>query len=120
MTEYIETRPEAIEAIHKSISHWNDICAGCESDYSASGCYLCLEYLEVPLSWLPESLFRCFGCPVKKSGNNCYNKKSTWAKYRNVASYHGYCEHSSANEAEAMLEALVMLLPESERVVYGG
>lgn len=110
MTQYIETRPKAIEAIKKSIAHWDDICMGCEDDYYGDNCALCDEY------------FDCNNCPLFEVYGKCSSDGSPWANYWEAQDGRllAYCSVNSANEAEAMLEALVQLLPESERAIYGG
>jgi hypothetical protein len=109
---YIETRPEAIEAIHKSIDHWNNICVGCEDFHGSGKCSLCQKY--------DDDIDTCAGCPLLLSGNHCYSASSTYKRFimaRNNSPSH-FCSENSANAAEAMLEALVQLLPPEERRRY--
>lgn len=110
MPEYIETRPEAIAAIHESIMHWNDICYGESGSVFARSCGLCNIYIGG----------ECKKCPVSANDNCCHDPMSTWDNYYFADHSPGFrCSIESATEAEAMLEALVVLLPPSERIRYG-
>jgi len=95
-----------IEAIHKSIAHWNDICYGMEDDVSSEKCSLCREY---------NRSGRCTGCPLAIK-NCCFNRQSPYTTYHGARK--DYCTASSAEAAEAMLETLVGLLPDEEADRY--
>lgn len=120
---YIETRPEAIKAIKQTIEKkWNPICMGCGEDHAscslcdyddATGdrdcqtCPLVLRYGKNANCCPPytrlDDLTECGECPkVDCCDNVCPTFKDT------------------PEEAEAMLEALVMLLPPEHRKEYGG
>lgn len=114
MSAYIEERPDAIEAIKKSIAHWNDICYGYCGAIDSETCGLCALHGD------------CSLCGLFMAGNGCNKVGTPWKRYFN--SFCGgdylvdmcFCEVGTANKAEAMLEALVMLLPPEHRKEYGG
>jgi len=126
MSDYIETRKAWIEAIHRSITEkWNPICMGCfPDDYSTShSCALCQMGAD------------CHICSLGKAGEKCNDKGSLFYDVceadgcDNCTDFFGECSNLIdcpysailyAVEAEAMLEALIQLLPESEHVIYGG
>jgi hypothetical protein len=111
MGTYIEKRPEYIVAIKKSIGHWNDICLGCENKTSENECALCML-----------TGVGCSACPLGISGNICTDDDATYDDYVFARSLtpEPFCSVGSATEAEAMLEALVQLLPPEHRKDYGG
>ena len=104
MSQYIETRPEAIKAIYKAITEkWNLICMGLDVRHTVK-CPLCEMYR--------GSGRGCVGkkeCPLDIAGDNCWDNKSTFS-----------VNWGEPEGDKAMLEALVQLLPESERAIYGG
>jgi hypothetical protein len=57
----------------------------------------------------------CSFCPLCLSGDRCFNPGSTYKKYIMAIS-----TPEQIDAMEAMLEALVMLLPTEERERYGG
>lgn len=99
MSAYIEERPDAIEAIKKAIDEkWNPICMG---SVRKVRCALC-------------DMFPCMECPLTQAypkADNCCPQYNDWD---NAFSGENHAE------AEAMLEALVMLLPLEHRKEYGG
>lgn len=101
--KYIETRPEAISAIHQSITRWNLECYGCKKSVD---CGLCTLY--------GNGSIGCPECPLEmKYGLACNDDGSAFDNwFRKKLGKH--------QDEEAMLEALVMLLPPKERKVYGG
>jgi hypothetical protein len=129
---YIETRPEAIEAIHKSIREkWNPICMGCVD--REPDCALC-GYSEDG-----NHIIECDDCPLSLAGHECYTVTDLYTTWKNEATIYDDCDLCPHNEdnscavsdkgcpikpapakSEAMLEALVNLLPEEERIRYGG
>ena len=124
MSNYIERRPEAIEAIKKAIDKkWNPICMGLVDEEPA--CALCEAY---PASG------DCMRCPLGLAGMACNmhinNPYSAWDDENdccNCLQTPSDCAYdcpeliySSPEKAEAMLEALVMLLPPEHRAEYGG
>ena len=112
---YIEKRPKAIEAIKESIDHWNDICYGYCGAIDSETCGLCVLYHS-----------DCSSCSLLMAGSGCNKAGSPWKRYFLCFTGGDYlldecfCEENAANEAEAMLEALVMLLPPEHRKEYGG
>jgi hypothetical protein len=120
---YIETRKTWIKAIHKCIEEkWNPICMGCGDDpFAEYNCSLC------------KMDASCENCSLGKSGDVCAHKGSTFhIMYMEhncdtcrenygvcIADIDDHCPQLVAiSEAEAMLEALVMLLPPEERKRY--
>lgn len=105
MNDYIETRPEAIEAIKKAINEkWNLICLGCNTE-DLPVCALCMAYG-----------MTCKGCPLIKA----YGKGRN-ATCRCIDLFYSYnYRGQTPAKAEAMLEALVMLLPPEHRIEFGG
>lgn len=128
---HIEKRPEAIEAIKKCIDgKWNPICMGCggDSPYDIS-CALC------------SVMVGCHECPLGEISpdDSCIDNNTEYSKWYHASSVFN-CENCSKStscagtsfcndhlpsivapeEAEAMLEALVMLLPPEHRKKYGG
>ena len=104
MSAYIEERPDAIEAIKKAIDEkWNPICMGCTGNYA--------DEIECALCELYD--MECGECSLGHSNNSCargsLNSYSAWAEFG-----------ERPEDAEAMLEALVMLLPPEHRKQYGG
>lgn len=102
---------KTIEALHKSIAHWNDICYGMEDDYFSGNCALCGAH--------SKGISECEDCPVQKAdGMKCgtFAGSSTWGRYYDAhGGNNGFCTVDSADAAEAMLELLVSLLPDDGR-----
>lgn len=110
MGSYTEERPEAIEAIKQSIAEkWEPICNGCLTGKSEPDCKLCELY----------DYDHCADCPLCKTDNGCKNSNSTWWGWADCKE-DGFIIESSPEDSEAMLEALVMLLPPEHRKEYGG
>ena len=123
MSDYIETDPTTIEVIKRVIDEkWNPICMGY---HVLIDCPLCLHCSD------------CDCCPLAISGNNCNEEGSSWGDWDRAAkrlSCGHECNALNAScgdfsecpknyapaEAEAMLEALVQLLPPEHREEYGG
>ena len=103
---------------------WNPICMG----YGRDALYTCALCEEFHLKPTPDRTRGCYRCPLDRSGNNCERSFSSWKDYR--AAYWAIFgdddderinrKLNSSEEAEAILEALVMLLPIKERESYGG
>lgn len=109
---YIETRPEFIEAIHKSIEEkWNPIC-------------MCGYFKEEPVCELCVASDRaangvdvdCKQCPLERCGDHC----ETWGRWIDAIFCDRDCEDyaPAPDEAEEMVELLISLLPPSERKRY--
>lgn len=117
-TKYIETRKTWIKAIHKCIvEKWNPICMGCVEDESP--CNLCEKARKT--SSAAQSKWNrdyCSYCPLEMAGDRCESHKGSWREWSLIANAWPF--EPAPAEAEAMLEALVQLLPESERTIYGG
>lgn len=115
--KYIETRKSWFPAIHDSIAHWNAVCMGYSGCVDASECALCVREQ-------PSLQFNCIVCPLKRAGKGCEPRRSLWDMYMRCfptevfRSDECFCSVDSANAAEAMLEALVQLLPPEERKRY--
>lgn len=123
---YIEIDPEWIEAIHKAIDKWNSICM-CGVMLVEPDCALCDMF-----GYQPPG---CRLCPLFRgtrkyctTGNSIYDK---WSKKVRTCSEDYDCDYCddryggcpdiltpAPTEAWNMLEALVNLLPESERERY--
>lgn len=99
-----------IKAIHKSIAHWNLICYGMEDNCMSDECALCDIFLYNSVC----------SCPLfKVNGNQCCNSSTVWGAYATSGGREKvYCTVVSAEEAEAMLETLVGLLPKGEQGRY--
>jgi hypothetical protein len=120
---YIETRKTWIKAIHKCIEEkWGPVCMGCDIDIESSeNCALCRK-----------DNSDCYLCPLAKSGNKCTSFSSTFMAVSDncncdkcdeffkttPCSERVECPLVAHDEAEAMREALVQLLPPEERKRY--
>jgi hypothetical protein len=107
VTNYIERRPEAIEAIHKSIVNtWLPRVDGGHGEYDN---YICETGED-------GCCGGCYGCPVYISTGLDCNKPGSY--------FDNWYKSSGADERKKAsgeyLEALVMLLPPEHRIRYGG
>lgn len=104
-----------IEAIKSSIrDKWNPICMGCGVDTGGDNCPLCKIFINN----------FCEACPLAKKFNvDCFKSSSVYQRWNCSPCDHdtGTAECPVCGErAEAMLEALVQLLPEEHRAEFGG
>jgi hypothetical protein len=108
---------KTIEALHKSIAHWNDICYGIDNSIGSKHCSLCVEFAE------GKSLhFNCgdnTDCPIRIKTGVPECRRTSYQEYVRLSDEHKHnCTAASADAAEAMLETLVGLLPEREADIY--
>lgn len=124
MSNYIERRPEVIEAIKKSLrpgGKWYVITMGCVPE--SYTCELCIVQ------------DTCEGCALTNIGQSCALKDSAYKKwvrsaklvtcsacrYNGISCGNERCSRKPAPaEAEAMYEVLVNLLPTEDREEFGG
>jgi hypothetical protein len=114
---YIETRKTWIKAIHGSIIKWQDIRNGLLG--VEPRCDLCEKADQTRRRVAQYHKLKCSYCPVSKSQNTCGHHNSTWYKWSIASEREWWSIKKVAKpEAEAMLIALIKLLPPEERRRY--